>query len=248
MIAKWSSIEFSSTTLFNTTLCVWPNWRWCSTFHLTQANACYTVIRSSALTILWNVESNSLSIRYRSSKLVKRSDTVFASVSNLWCFDVDQGNYRSSHVMVSSHIGHLDLDLIGSGRLLQHTLKVDPQVTAGFPRSGGSYTNRNDALFAPGMAAKHYINNVQTIRQFMLKYSTARIVTEAFRWNFVVNTLAPPLWSPKRFMLARRHYTFVNPIFEKYSWSNGDSDYTTEVSTPKLYNYSTETGAPQQNL
>lgn len=118
---------------------------------------------------------------------------------------------------------------------------ADAQVLDGLPAGliVEYYETIDDALLHPeNVLPNVFTNTVQNDQTIYAKILNGPDCYDIIAVELVVNTLAPSDFEEEHFSIcAGQSVTLsVDDIYESYSWSNGDTDFTTTVNTPGTYN------------
>ncbi len=169
---------------------------------------------------------------------------VYASVSNSYgCINTATVQLQISNNSVANfpllETCDLDPDPVQDGYYHFTLSDADPQVLAGLPAGlvVEYYESINDALLHQNVLPNVFTNTVQNDQTIFAKIVNGPDCYDILAVNLVVNTLAPPDFEDEHISLCGSASTTlsVNDIYVTYTWSNGDTDHATTVTTPGIY-------------
>ncbi len=117
---------------------------------------------------------------------------------------------------------------------------ANAQVLAGLPAglTVQYYESVQDALLHPGNALPNvYTNTVQNDQTIYAKILNGPDCYDIIPVELVVNTLAPPDFEDAHISICPGGSVklFVDDIYETYTWSNGETSFSTVVTAPGIY-------------
>ena len=171
--------------------------------------------------------------------------TIYASVPNVFgCRSIASVVLQITNNLTTNfpllETCDLDADPVQDGFYHFTLSDADPQVLNGLPPGllVEYYESIEDALVHPENALPNmYFNAEQNDQTIYAKIVNGPDCYDIIPVELVVNTLAPPDFEDEYISICSGATVTlsVNDIYEFYNWSNGDSDYTTTVSTPGTY-------------
>ncbi|HMI06508.1 MAG TPA: choice-of-anchor L domain-containing protein [Flavobacterium sp.] len=170
--------------------------------------------------------------------------TIYASVSNEYgCANVATVQLQITHNAVNNfpllETCDYDPDPVQDGFYHFTLSDAGTQVLDGLP-SGlvvQYYESVSDALADENVLPNVFTNTEQNNQTIFAKIMNGADCYDIIPVELVVNTLDPPDFEDVNISLCALATTTlsVNDIYETYTWSNGDSDHSTEVSTAGIY-------------
>jgi len=183
--------------------------------------------------------ANSIS---NSSSYSSSPKTIYASVSNSFgCFATATISLQISNnafpVVVDYESCDLDNDI--DGFYAFPLSDIDASVLNGLP-SGlivNYYPTYNDALLQTNVLSGSYVNETQYISRIYAKIINGSDCYGIQEVDLYVNSNSPPNFGDEDIYLCDEIPSTVSiaTSFFSYVWSNGDNDFTTDLTTPGEY-------------
>lgn len=171
---------------------------------------------------------------------------VYARVTNLYgCANVATVQLQISNNLINNfpmlEVCDFDPDPVQDGFYYLTLSDANPQVLNGLPAGliVEYYASKQDALLGENVLPDVFHNTEQNYQTVYAKILNGSDCYGLVPVELVINSLAPPDFEDVYLSICASATTAltlsVNDIYESYLWSNGDTDFTTDVSAPGTY-------------